>query len=237
MIESSGRVVMISGASRGIGNAIALSLHDKGYTISAGARDVAALKTSLKSITGDRLLCSAYEATDRATHDAWVEATIDAFGRIDALVNNAGTSNTFSVEEGDEDDLDALWSINVKGPLFMTRACLPHLRASGQGRIVNVSSLSGKRVRNSNVAYAMTKYAVMALTHATRQTGWEDGVRVTALCPSFVATDLTADVVKVGRAEMIDPDDLAEVAAMVIALPNTAVIAEILVNCRLEDTL
>lgn len=237
MIEIMGRVVLVSGASRGIGRAIALSLHAKGYTISAGARDVAALENALAAVRGERLLCSKYEAADRATHSAWVEATLNAFGRIDVLVNNAGTSNTFSVEDGDEADLDNLWSINVKGPLFMTRACLPHLRASGKGRIVNVSSLSGKRVRNSNVAYAMTKYAVMALTHATRQTGWEDGVRVTALCPSFVATDLTADVVKVGRAEMIDADDLAEVAAMVIALPNTAAIAEILVNCRLEDTL
>lgn len=237
MIETSGRVVLISGASRGIGRAIALSLHAKGYTISAGARDVTALEEALMTIKGDRLICCAYQAADRASHTAWVEETIHAFGRIDALVNNAGTSNTFSVEGGDEADLDALWSINVKGPLFMTRACMPHLRASGQGRIINVSSLSGKRVRNSNVAYAMTKYAVMALTHATRQTGWEDGVRVTALCPSFVATDLTADVVKFGKAEMIDPDDLAEVAAMVIALPNTAAIAEILVNCRLEDTL
>jgi len=237
MIDSSGRVVMISGASRGIGRAIALSLHAKGYTISAGARDVDALEISLTTIQGDRLLCATYEAADRATHAAWVEATHGAFGRIDALVNNAGTSNSFSVEEGDEADLDALWSSNVKGPLFMTRACLPHLRNSGQGRIINVSSLSGKRVRNSNVAYAMTKFAVMALTHATRQTGWEDGVRVTALCPSFVDTDLTAEVVKVGRAEMIAPDDLAEVTAMLVALPNTAAIAEVLVNCRLEDTL
>lgn len=237
MIESTGRVVLISGASRGIGRAIALSLHAKGYTISAGARDVKALEQSLESIRGDRLLCASYEAANRDTHAAWVEATLGAFGRIDALVNNAGTSNKFSIEEGDEADLDALWTTNVKGPLFMTRACLPHLRKSGQGRIINVSSLSGKRIRNSHVAYGMTKFAIMALTHASRQTGWEDGVRVTALCPSFVDTDLTADVVKVGRAEMIAPEDLAEVAAMVIALPNTAAIAEILVNCRLEDTL
>lgn len=237
MIDSTGRVVLVSGASRGIGRAIALALHAKGYTISAGARDVSALETALAPIAGDRLLCAPYEAANRDTHSAWVDATVAAFGRIDGLVNNAGTSNTFSIEEGDEADLDALWAINVKGPLFMTRACLPHLRKSGQGRIINVASLSGKRIRNSNVAYGMTKFAVMALTHASRQTGWEDGVRVTALCPSFVATDLTADVVKVGRAEMIDADDLAEVAAMVIALPNTAAIAEILVNCRLEDTL
>jgi NAD(P)-dependent dehydrogenase (short-subunit alcohol dehydrogenase family) len=237
VIDPKGRVVLVSGVSRGIGRAVALALHAKGYIVSAGARDDAALEVSLEALRGDRLICATYEAADRASHAVWVAATMDRFGRIDALVNNAGASNTFSIEQGDEADLDALWSTNVKGPLFMTRECLPHLRRGGQGRIVNISSLSGKRVRNDNVAYAMSKYAVMALTHATRRTGWEDGVRATALCPGFVATDLTADVVKVDRADMIDAGDLAELAATVIALPNTAAIAEILVNCRLEDTL
>ena len=237
MIAAKGRVVLVSGASRGIGRAIALVLHAKGYKISAGARDIQALEKSLEAIRGDRLVCARYEAADRSTHAAWVAGTVDRFGRIDALVNNAGASNTFSIEHGDEAELDALWSTNVKGPLFMTRECLPHLRRGGQGRIVNISSLSGKRVRNDNVAYAMSKYAVMALTHATRRTGWEDGVRATALCPGFAVTDLTADVVKIDRADMIDTGDLAELAATVIALPNTAAIAEVLVNCRLEDTL
>ena len=72
---------------------------------------------------------------------------------------------------------------------------------------------------------------------APRLIAWDDGVRVTAVCPSFVATDLTAGVTKVSRSEMIDPGDLAEVVAMALALPNTAAIAELLVNCRLEDTL
>jgi NAD(P)-dependent dehydrogenase (short-subunit alcohol dehydrogenase family) len=237
VIDPKGRVVLVSGVSRGIGRAVALALHAKGYIVSAGARDDAALEVSLEALRGDRLICATYEAADRASHAVWVAATMDRFGRIDALVNNAGASNTFSIEQGDEADLDALWSTNVKGPLFMTRECLPHLRRSGQGRIINISSLSGKRVRNDNVAYAMSKYAVMALTHATRRAGWEDGVRATALCPGFVATDLTADVVKVDRADMIDAGDLAELAATVIALPNTAAIAEVLVNCRLEDTL
>ena len=231
MIPPEGRVAMISGASRGIGLAVARGLRAKGYEVSLGARD----PDAIPEIPG--ALRARFEAGDRATHAAWVEATHARFGRIDALVNNAGTSNRFSVEDGDEADLDALWTVNAKGPLFLTRACLPHLKASGQGRIVNVASLSGKRVRNDDVAYAMTKFAVMALTHATRRLGWEHGVRATALCPSFVATDLTAGVTKVTLGEMIDPDDLAELVATVIALPNTAAVAELLVNCRLEDTL
>lgn len=228
---------MISGASRGIGRAIAETLHAKGYTISAGARDVAALETALTPLAGNRLLCSRYEAADRDSHAAWLSATLEKFGRLDALINNAGTSNTFSIEEGEEADLDALWTINVKGPLFLIRACLPHLKTAGSGRIVNVASLSGKRVRNDNIAYSMTKHAMMALTHGTRRIGWRDGVRATALCPSFVATDLTAGVTKVTRKEMIEAADLAELAATAIALPNTAAMAEMLVNCRLEDTL
>lgn len=237
MIDPKDRVVLVSGANRGIGLAIAACLHAKGYTVSAGARDTEALSQALAHLDDDRLLLARYDAADRQSQTDWVNNTLARFGRIDGLVNNAGTSNTFRIDEGDESELDALWEINVKGPLFLTRACLPALRASGQGRIVNVGSLSGKRVRNDNIAYNLTKFAVMALTHGTRRLGWEDGVRATALCPSFVATDLTAEVTKVARDEMIDPADLAEMAAMVIALPNTAAVAELLVNCRLEDTL
>jgi NAD(P)-dependent dehydrogenase (short-subunit alcohol dehydrogenase family) len=205
--------------------------------VSAGARDVAALNDALGHLSGGRLLCGRYDAQDRPGNAAWAEETAVRFGRLDGLVNNAGTSNTFSIEEGDEVELDALWEINVKGPLFLTRACLPHLKAAGAGRIVNVASLSGKRVKNDNVAYAMSKFALMAMTHSTRRIGWDHGVRATAVCPSFVATDLTSDVIKVSREEMIAPEDLAELVATLIALPNTATVAELLVNCRLEHTL
>ncbi len=235
MLDSDGRVIMVSGASRGIGRAIAERLLEDGYSLSLGCRDPESLSRALAGRNGDRLLCCRYVAEDRGTHEAWLAATLDRYGRLDGLVNNAGITVPFTIEEGEEEELDRIWAVNVKAPLFMTRLCLPHLRASGSGRIVNVSSLSGKRVRNDNVAYNMSKHALMALTHGSRRLGWEDGVRVTALCPSFVATDLTAGTTKVSRAEMIDPADLAELAATVIALPNTAAIAELLVNCRLED--
>jgi NADP-dependent 3-hydroxy acid dehydrogenase YdfG len=235
MLDPAGRVVMVSGANRGIGRAVAETLHAKGYIVSAGARDVGGLTESLRHLEGDRLLCARYDAQDRPTYAAWVDATAARFGRIDALVNNAGTSNTFSIEDGDEADLDALITVNMKGPLFMTRHAMPHLKRAGSGRVVNVASLSGKRVKNENVAYAMTKHAVVALTHATRRIGWEHGVRATCVCPSFVATDLTAGVNKVSRDEMIDAHDLAELIATAIALPNTAAMAEMLVNCRQED--
>ena len=87
------------------------------------------------------------------------------------------------------------------------------------------------------MGYAMSKFAVVALTHATRRIAWDDGVRATVVCPGFVRTDATAAVTKVSREQMIDPADVARLVATVLALPNTAVVAELLVNCQLEDML
>jgi NAD(P)-dependent dehydrogenase (short-subunit alcohol dehydrogenase family) len=81
----------------------------------------------------------------------------------------------------------------------------------------------------------MSKFAVMALTHGARRLGWEKGVRATAVCPSFTRTDMTAGTDRIAAADMTDPADLAALVASVIALPNTASVAELIVNCRLED--
>jgi len=237
MLEPKGRVILISGASRGIGRALAGALYARGYSLSLGARDPAGLAASLSGWDPGRLHVGRFEATDWASHACWVAAAQARFGRIDGLVNNAGASSLMTLREPDEAELDRIWAINCKAPLNLIRCALPHLEASGSGRIVNVASLSGKRVRNDHVAYAMSKYALMALTHAARRAGWEKGVRVTALCPSFVRTDMTASVTAVAPEAMIQPDDLAELVATALALPNTAAVAELLVNCRLEDTM
>jgi len=237
MIAPQGRVILISGASRGIGFAIARRLHDLGYTVSLGVREPA--RFVLKTTDWDplRLLTCRYDAQDWKTHRQWVDDTTERFGRIDGLVNNAGRWSGMTLAAPDEAELDATYAVNVKAPLNMIAQCLPWLEKSGAGRIVNIASLSGKRVRNDRVAYAISKFAVLALTHAARRAGWERGVRATALCPGFVATDMTADVTAVAAAEMTQPEDLAAIVAMLLALPNTAAIAEVLVNCRLEDSL
>jgi len=235
MLDPKTRVVMISGANRGIGRAIAETLAAQGYMVSLGARDAAAFSRAIEGFEPSRTLVSRYDALEKGSAAAFVAATIARFGRIDVLVNNAGVSSTMTIRDDDEAELDRVLAVNVKGPLALVRAALPHLEACGAGRILNVASMSGKRVRNDNVAYNLSKFAVVALTHAARRIAWDKGVRATALCPSFVRTDMTAGATKIGRNEMTDPDDLAALAAAVIALPNTASVAELLVNCRLED--
>ena len=236
MLSADGRVIMISGANRGVGLALARCLHGKGYGLSLGGRDLEALDGAVADIAGERVLTHIHDAYDAASNSAWVEATVARFGRIDGLVNNAGISLHPPLEDADEDAYDAMWVVNVKGPLRMTRLALPHLRKSGSGRIVNVASLAGKRVTSAYAGYSMSKFALVALSHATRHAGWDDGVRVTALCPGWVNTDMAVfDGATTPAAEMIQPDDLAELVATVIALPNTASIPELPINCLHED--
>jgi len=232
MLEPSGRVVMISGANRGIGRAVAKRLAGRGYALSLGARRL----DSLAELAGERIFTHAYDAVHLASAEDWVEDTFERFGRIDGLVNNAGILLEASLEDGDEAAFDRLWQVNVKGPLRLTRLALPHLKASGAGRVVNLVSLSGKRIKGDNAGYAMSKFAALALSHATRRAGWDRGVRVCAVCPSFVATDMTtAARERVPGEAMIQPADLAELVATVLALPNTASVAELLVNYTFED--
>jgi NADP-dependent 3-hydroxy acid dehydrogenase YdfG len=234
MISPEGRVVMISGASRGIGLAVARNLYQAGFSLSLGVRDIEAMRKTVEDWDTSRVLISKYDAVDKGTHKTWVDSTAERYGRIDGLVNNAGIMQPVSVDDGEfnEKGLDLMWSVNVKAPLSMTCLALPHLRKCGSGRVINVASLAGKAVFGNGVGYSMTKFAAVALSHATRHGGWADGVRCTALCPGYVATDLTSSIETVSLDDMISADDLAELVNTVISLSNTASVAELIVNCR-----
>jgi NAD(P)-dependent dehydrogenase (short-subunit alcohol dehydrogenase family) len=236
MMPIAERVIMISGVSRGIGLAVAKRLLNEGARLSLGVRDTAAARDSLRTSNTTGVRFFPYSATDLKSAENWVAGTVKTFGRLDGLVNNAGVSQPpVALADDDETGLDEMWAVNVKGPLRLTRLALPHLASSGTGRVVNIASLSGKRVKNVNMGYAMTKFALIALTHATRREGWAQGIRATAICPSFVRTDMTAAVERVEPADMIQPADLAELVLTALTLPNNAVVAEILVNYTLED--
>lgn len=235
MLEPAGRVILVSGASRGIGRAVALRLLRSGYRLSLGLRDPARLSGEFVDAASADLHVARYVAEDWGTHRAWVAEAAARFGRIDGLVCNAGVHSTMTLRDPDEAELDRLWSVNCKAPLNLIHCALPHLEEAGAGRIVTLASLSGKRVRNDSVAYNMSKFATIALTHAARRIAWDKGVRATAICPSFVATDMVAGASLAAEA-MSQPDDIAALVATVLSLPNNAAMAEMLVNCRLEDT-
>ena len=230
MLDPTDRVVMVSGAARGIGRAVVDRLLADGFRVSAGVRS-----SSLEA--SERLMVHRYDAESLESAEAWRDATLARFGSVHGLVNAAGVSLPgATLADADEGPLDAMWLVNVKAPLRLIRLLMPALKHGGDGRVVNVSSLSGKRVANANVGYAMSKFALVALTHSVRREGWEQGVRATAICPGFVATDMTANATAVPRASMSDPADVAALIAMALLLPGTANVAEMLINCRLETS-
>lgn len=148
---------------------------------------------------------------------------------------NAGIVLRAGVEHGSEDDIDNMWEVNFKGPLRLIRATLPALKSTGNGRVVNIASLSGKRLLSEdNLGYAASKFAAMALNNAIRRNGWQAGVRATAICPGLVDTDMTADRPAPATEFKITPEAIAATAAYALSLPNEASVAEILVNSRLE---
>jgi len=235
--DAGGRVIMVSGANRGIGRAIARRLAEAGYVLSLGARRPEALDDVADSLDPGRLLCHRYEASDRALASQWVSTTVERFGRIDGLVNNAAVFHRFRVEDGDEALLDEMWTVNVKGPLWLFQAAFPYLKQSGRGRVVNIVSLSGKRLKSAAVAgYGMTKHALMAFTHAVRYSGWEHGIRATAISPGYVNTDMSQGLSGIAREEMVQPGTVAELVETILALPNTASVVEVPINCVLEHS-
>jgi NAD(P)-dependent dehydrogenase (short-subunit alcohol dehydrogenase family) len=231
MIEPSKRVAMVSGASRGIGAAIAGQLAGAGWDLSLGMRRPAALASAPEA------LLQAYDSEAPGAEAAWVAATLARFGRIDAIICNAGLMVPKSAITATETEMAAMFSVNVFAPQRLAQAAWPSLSASGQGRVVVISSLSGKRVASANSgAYAMTKFAALALTHALRHAGWEVGIRATAICPGFVATDMATAITDMDPAAMTQPEEVARLVQLALDLPNTASVPEIAVNGRIEGS-
>ncbi len=233
MLVPDGRVIMISGASRGIGQSIGKLLAERGYKLSLGVRDPKAINAADYS---DDTLVARWDATDAKTSDDWVARTNEHFGRIDGIVMNAGIDIVTNLAEAADEDYEALWQVNFMGPLRLMRAVMPSLRASGHGRAINIVSMAGKRLMDgSMLGYSASKFAALSLTHATRHEGWSDGVRATAICPGLVDTQMIAGLDAPPNQFKIDPEVIAQTVDYALSLPENAAVAEILVNSRLES--
>ena len=229
------KTILVSGASRGIGRSIAEQLLCDGYQLSLGVRNPAALNGT--SLDSKQVLCHPYEAQDPESASNWVKATVERWGGLDGLIHCAGIlrSTPLVFSAGEERDLDDLWKVNVMGPWWLTRAAWSELCQSGEGRIQVLVSMSGKRVKGQMAGYPVSKFALMGLCQSMRNTGWDQGIRVTALCPSWVNTDMAHEVSRVSAAEMTQPSDLAALSSQLLALPNASIPFEVALNCALES--
>ena len=229
------KVLMISGANREIGKVVAAKLSEEGYLLSLGIRNPSSLTGSLSSIPETQLLYHAYDAKIPQSAKSWIDGTTEHFGRIDVLINNASILHSIELEDDSEEMLDEMWEVNAKAPLRLTQLAFPYLRKSGSGRIIDIISMSGKRVKGNWVGYSMSKYAALAASHTARLQGWEDGIRVTAVCTGYVQSEMTEiHATNVQQEIMSRPQDIARIVSTLLLLPNESHVPEVLMNCVIE---
>ena len=213
MSSLTGKVAVITGASRGIGASVARMLDAEG------------VKLGLASRSGDNLgiagaVAQRCDVRDAAQVDALVQATVDQFGRLDILVTNAGVGAYGPFLELKPDHLEEMVDVNLKGTLYAVRAALPHLMRSGEGDIVTLASEAGRRGLPLEAVYCASKFGQVGFTRALDHEVREHGIRATNVCPGGVATDFALDDAR-GRTPdalpgMMTPDDVADVVLFVL---------------------
>ncbi len=233
-----GKVVVITGASSGLGEAAARLLSEQGAAVVLGARRaerIEALAAALNG-AGGKALAMTTDVTDRAQVQNLVDRAIEAFGRVDVILNNAGLMPNSLLERLRVDDWDRMIDVNLKGVLYGIAAVLPHMQARKSGHIINVSSVAGHRVGPGSAVYAATKHAVRALSEGLRQEVKPYNIRTTIISPGAVATELpgsitepdTAANVKKVYEQAIPADSFARMVAFAMDQPDDVDVNEIL---------
>ena len=187
-----GKVVVITGASSGLGESTARHLAELGATVVLGARRVDRIDALARELTanGQPALAVQTDVTDRVQVQRLVDAAIARFGRIDVMINNAGLMPHSPLERLKIDDWDRMIDVNLKGVLYGIAAALPPMQAQKSGHIINVSSVAGHKVRPGGAVYSATKHAVRALSEGLRQEVKPYNIRTTVISPGAVDTEL-----------------------------------------------
>ena len=246
--DLSGKVVAITGASSGIGEATALLCARSGAAVALGARRADRIDALARRIEAKGGAAAAI-AVDVASEDqarGFVEAAKHQLGRIDALVNNAGVMLLGPIEGADTDEWRRMIDVNVLGLLYCTHAALPLMREQGGGHIVNVSSVAGRRASLGAGVYNLTKFGVNGFSEALRQEALNSDIRVTIIEPGFVETELlghnasyvvqAAEKIKEQTGEILRSEDIADAIVHSLAAPPHVSINEVLVRPTRQRT-
>ena len=218
-----GKRALVTGAGKGIGRAIALALAAEGASVGMVARtrgDLNAVAREMKS--GVRTSIAAADLSVRAEAEAAVAQVTRELGGLDILINNAGTAAVGTVLEMEPDAWEQIFRVNVFGLYYVTRAALPHLLANSTGDIVNVASTAGQKGSARLSAYAASKAAVLSFTESLMPEVRKQGIRVTALLPSTVNTELAVGLgLPIGdESRMMQPADVAQTVIAALQLPG-----------------
>ena len=200
-----GKVVVITGASSGNGEATARYLSSQGATVVLGARRVDRIKSLAEDITrtGGKALAVPTDVIEVDQVKRLVEQAVQTYGRIDVMINNAGLMPHSPLERLKIDDWDRMIDVNLKGVLYGIAAALPYMKQQKSGHIINVSSVAGHKVRPGSAVYAATKTAVLVISEGLRQEVKPYNIRTTVISPGAIATELADSITEPDIAENI----------------------------------
>lgn len=232
-----GKVVVITGASSGLGEATARHLSEQGAIVVLGARREDRIKALADELTasGGKARAVATDVTERDQVKALVDAAVQTYGRVDVMLNNAGLMPLAPLERLKVEEWDRMIDVNIKGVLYGIAAALPHMKEQKGGHMINVSSVFGHKVGPGAAVYCATKFAVRALSEGMRQEVKPYNIRTTVISPGAVATELlegisdpeTAKAIK-ESVTTIPADSFARIVAFAMSQPEEMDVNEVL---------
>ncbi|WP_042196498.1 3-ketoacyl-ACP reductase [Paenibacillus camerounensis] len=210
-----GKTAIVTGAARGIGKATAIALAKEGVNVGLLARTESLLKELAAEIEtyGVKAAYAAADISSKEQVDTAVEAIKNELGAADILINNAGIATFGTLLEMDPEEWKGMIDVNLMGTYYVTRAVLPQLIGKNAGDIINISSTNGLNGAATSSAYSASKFAMIGLTESLAQEVRRNNIRVSALTPSTIATDLALDLNLIKEnndAKFVQPEDIAE---------------------------
>ncbi len=221
------QVAIVTGASKGIGKAIARRLAGEGMQVVLSSRTKGTLEAAAGEIlkSGGRAVPVVADVSSEEQVNGLVKTTVQKFGRVDVLVNNAGFGIFKSVVEMSVEDFDSMWRVNMRGVFLMTKAVLPHMIAAKSGDIVNICSLAGKNAFKGGTGYGATKWALRGFASSLMLEVRENNIRVMSVFPGSVDTDFSVGGKK--GEHIPQPEDVADSVLFALAAPRRSMFSEI----------
>ena len=227
-----GKVAVVTGAGRGIGKAVALSLAKSGCRVVLSARTPAQLEEVQRAIEqggGTAAIVPADLTRDEAL-DALAAESRRCFGTVDILINNAGWGKRSPVVKINVEDLDQTVRLNLRAPILLAKLLLPDMIAKKEGAVINIGSVSGKTGEANGAAYSATKFGLIGFTQSLYDEVREHGIKVAVILPGFVDTPLIPPNRQMDRSKMIQPADIAQTVHYVLTSPPTCCPVEITIR-------
>src|SRR5580698_7552998 len=226
-----GKTALVTGASRGIGFAIAETLGRLGAKVAICARDAKKLETAADKLraSGYQVLAARADITRAADIATLVQKTVQAFGTIEILVNNAGIGYFGPIQNATEENWDNVLDTNLKSVFLMTKAVAPGMIERKGGHVINIASLAGKNTFKNGGIYCASKWGLMGLTGCMAEDLREFGIRASAICPGSVNTEFSHSSSK-DSSKVLQSEDIAHAVAMIVTQAPQSFISEVLMR-------